>query len=287
MKVRSRKDTTGKAQKIALIRNFGISSGYNFAADSFNLSLISLRATTTLLNNKDVFGGAATAQATTININGNIDPYVWILDSTDNSDPENVRVYQRRIDEFAWNHGGGLGQLTNMNLSFRTGLRAKERRKGERGYDRYSEDKLREYRDRLESGTLSYHEEAIIQSILDHPEYFVNFNIPWSINVSYSLNFRRRGFEETELTQTLQFNGDISLTPKWKLTYTSGYDLKLKEFTQTRLGLFRDLHCWELNFSWVPFGRYTSYNFTIRAKASLLQDLKLNRRRGFADNLSF
>ena len=285
MKVRSRKDTTGKAEKIVVLRNFGLSTSYNFAQDSFNLSRINIRATTTLFNNKEIFGGSAQTRATTFNISGNIDPYVYILDSIDNSNPDSPVVYQRRVNEFAWNKGRGIGQFQTLVLSFRTGLSAKERKKGDRGYNEYTSQRLQEYRDRLQSGTLSYHEEAIIQSILDHPEYFVNFNVPWSINISYSLNFRKQGFRESDVTQTLQFNGDVSLTPKWKLTYNSGYDLKEKEFTQTRLGLSRDLHCWELTFSWVPFGRYTSYDFTIRAKASLLQDLQLNRRRGFIDNL--
>lgn len=125
----------------------------------------------------------------------------------------------------------------------------------------------------------------MIENILNNPQSYVDFNIPWGVNVSYSLNYRRVGFAEGEITQTLTFNGDLNLTPKWKLTYTSGYDFQAKEFTQTRITLNRDLHCWELNFGWVPFGRFTSYDFSIRAKSSLLQDLKINRRRSFTDNL--
>jgi hypothetical protein len=40
-----------------------------------------------------------------------------------------------------------------------------------------------------------------------------------------------------------------------------------------------------MNLTWVPFGRFQSYNFTIAVKASILQDLKLERRRPFLDNL--
>ncbi len=288
MKVKSKKDTTGKSQKVTLLRNFGISTSYNFALDSFQLSIISVKATTNLLRNKEVFKGSATMQTTSINLTGNIDPYVWVLDSVgEQSDGEQI-FYQRRIDKFAWNNGDGLGTLTNITFNMRTGIRAKDRKKGassskdQGGYQVNEIDRLTKM---LESGTLSYQQELMIENILKYPQAFVDFNIPWSLNVTYSLNFRRVGVAKGDVTQTIRFNGDVSLTPKWKLTFNSGYDIEKKEFTQSRIGLHRDLHCWELNFDWVPFGRFTSYNFTIRAKSSLLQDLKINRRRSFTDNI--
>lgn len=288
MKVKSKKDTTGKSQKVALLRNFGMSTSYNFAADSFQLSVISVRATTNLLNNKKVFNGSATMQATSINLTGNIDPYVWVLDSVGELSNGEQKFYQRRIDKFAWNNGDGLGTLTNITFNMRTGIRAKERKKGassskdREGYQVSEIDRLTQM---LESGTLSYQEELMIENILNYPQAFVDFNIPWGLSATYSLNFRRVGVAKGDVTQTVRFNGDMSLTPKWKLTFNSGYDIEKKEFTQTRIGLHRDLHCWELNFSWVPFGRFTSYDFTIRAKSRLLQDLRINRRRSFTDNI--
>jgi hypothetical protein len=83
----------------------------------------------------------------------------------------------------------------------------------------------------------------------------------------------------------LQISGDLSLSDKWKITYNTGYHFEAAQFTQTNLGISRDLHCWTMNLTWVPFGRFQSYNFTIAVKASVLQDLKLERRRPFLDNL--
>ncbi|MFT6966215.1 MAG: hypothetical protein ACJAT1_001430, partial [Marivirga sp.] len=37
--------------------------------------------------------------------------------------------------------------------------------------------------------------------------------------------------------------------------------------------------------NWVPFGRGESFSVDIGVKASILQDLKLNRRRTWQDNL--
>jgi hypothetical protein len=284
MKTRSKRDTTGKSGKVALLRNFGLSSSYNFAADSFKLSNISVRANTTLLNNKEVFGGSATMQSTNINLSGNIDPYVWELDSAKGEETDNPTYYQRRINRFAWNNGNGLGRFSRMTLNMRTGIRAntKERVNGQ---TRYGETETQRLQSKLTDPNLSYSEQVIIENILDNPQYYVDFNVPWSLSLTYTVNYRRVGFAQGEITQSMRFNGDISLSAKWKVTFASGYDFVKKELTQTRLGLFRDLHCWELNFNWVPFGRFTSYDFSIRAKASLLQDLKLNRRRAFTDNL--
>ena len=285
MKTRSKKDTTGKSEKVALLRNFGLSSSYNFAVDSFNLSNISVRATTTLLNNKELFGGSAAMQSTNINLTGSVDPYVWKLDSVANPDSDDPRFYQRRINKFAWNNGDGLGSFSVMTFNLRTGIRSKTRDRDNSGSSSYGISEVDRLQQRLTDPTLSYHEQILIENILDNPEYYVDFNVPWSLSLSYTVNFRSIGHAKGEITQSLRFNGDVSLTPKWKLTYNSGYDFVKKELTTTRIGLFRDLHCWELNFSWVPFGRFTSYDFSIRAKSSLLQDLKLNRRRSFTDNL--
>jgi len=48
-----------------------------------------------------------------------------------------------------------------------------------------------------------------------------------------------------------------------------------------QLAIYRDLHCWDMNISWVPYGAYKSYSVTIRVKNSILQDLKLSKRSGF------
>ncbi len=114
---------------------------------------------------------------------------------------------------------------------------------------------------------------------------YIDFNVPWSLNASYNLNRRKIGFRDPTLTQTLTLSGDLSLSEKTKLSFRSGYDFKNKMFTQTSINATRDLHCWRINFSWVPFGRFQSYNISINAVSALLQDLKLEKRSRFFDNL--
>jgi hypothetical protein len=85
------------------------------------------------------------------------------------------------------------------------------------------------------------------------------------------------------MNQSASFNGDLSLTPKWKVGFTSWYDFRATRFTNLNLNIYRDLHCWEMRLNWVPFGGQESYFFQINVKAAILQDLKLMKRKDFFD----
>jgi len=74
------------------------------------------------------------------------------------------------------------------------------------------------------------------------------------------------------------FSGDIDLTPKWKVGFSSGYDIKNQGFSYTQLRFSRDLDSWKLNFNWVPFGTRQTYYFFIGVKSSMLSDLKYDKR---------
>ncbi|MEO1053433.1 MAG: putative LPS assembly protein LptD [Bacteroidota bacterium] len=258
-KVLTKKDTTDKARKVPILNNFGFSTSYNIVADSFNLAPISWRANTSVFEQK-----------LNINMSGSIDPYIYVLDSIITNETTGIQqVFQRRIDEFAWNNGRGIGQLTRATIALRTNLNPKARNSEETTRNRILNSNL---------------PESDKDFLLNNPEAYVDFSIPWSLSINYSLNYSKTGFQESNITQAIRFNGDFSLSEKWKATFSSGYDFENKDFTQTNIGINRDLHCWQMSFDWVPFGRFTSFNFEIRVKSSLLQDLKLNRRRSFIDN---
>lgn len=87
------------------------------------------------------------------------------------------------------------------------------------------------------------------------------------------------GRDSLVTTQTLNFSGDMNFTPNWKIGISTGYDFELLQFTYTAIDIYRNLHCWEMSFHWIPFGARRSYFFTINVKASVLQDLKLSRKR--------
>jgi hypothetical protein len=118
-------------------------------------------------------------------------------------------------------------------------------------------------------------------SMFDEYGYSI-FDVPWSMRVSYNINYSKPAFKSM-LTQTLSVNGNLTLTKKMAITYTSGYDFTRGEITMTQIGITRDLHCWDMSFNWIPNGTMKMWNFTIRVKAAVLSDLKYERRKDYHD----
>lgn len=120
----------------------------------------------------------------------------------------------------------------------------------------------------------------------------VDFSVPW--NISLSGNFSRLSNYivkianyNTNKSFTLSATGDVSITSNWRVGFRTGYDFINKDFTYTSFDFYRDLHCWEMRFNWVPFGNRTGWNFTINVKASMLQDLKYEKRNDFRNRLEY
>ena len=79
-------------------------------------------------------------------------------------------------------------------------------------------------------------------------------------------------------------NGNLTITKKMNLTYNTGYDFTRKAITMTQISVTRDLHCWDMSFNWIPNGNMKMWEFSIRVKASVLADLKYERRKDYHDN---
>ncbi len=257
MKVVDKNDTISGTRKIKIFDNLSFSSSYNFLADSFRLAPIRFSTRTSFFK-----------RLINLSVSGNIDPYSFKLDSISENSSGIKNVYQRRIDELAYKNNQGIGSLAYINMSLGFRFSAKDFR---------SEDE--------EEKDSSFGTREEIDYINSNIAEYIDFNVPWSINASYNLNRRKLGFRDPTITQTLTFSGDVSISEKTKISFRSGYDFKFKMLTQTSINATRDLHCWRINFSWVPFGRFQSYNLSINAVSALLQDLKLEKRSRFFDNL--
>lgn len=251
MKVKSKKDTV--ARKIPLFNTLSISGSYNLAATSFKLSTFSLNANTNVLNGK-----------INVSFNGILDPYQFRLDSIDKKGV----LHQTKIDRFVWKDGFSIGKISSATFSFSTNLNPKGQKK-----DNTSRDKIS--KSNLSDGEKKF--------FLDNPDAYVDFTIPWNLRFSYNANYTKQGYLLATVTQSIRFSGDVSLTPKWKVDFNSGYDLKNKAVTITNLSIRRDLHCWQMSLNWVPFGKFQSYSFTIGVKSGMLRDLKIDRTRPFQD----
>ncbi|MBK8145853.1 MAG: LPS-assembly protein LptD [Bacteroidetes bacterium] len=139
------------------------------------------------------------------------------------------------------------------------------------------------------NATQSANEEQL-QTIGRNYSSYADFNVPWSLNINYSVNINKdylvaRQKDTIKVTQDINFFGDINLTSKWKIGIRSGYNFATKKISFTTFDIYRDLHCWEMRLNLIPFGFRKSYNFALNVKSSVLQDLKLVRRRDFRDNL--
>ncbi len=257
IKVIDKNDTISGTRKIKIFDNLAFTSSYNFLADSFRLAPIRFNTRTSFFK-----------RLINLNISGNIDPYSFKLDSISENSSGIKNVYQRRIDELAYKNNQGIGSLAYINMSLGFRFSAKDFQ-GDNEEEKESSYGTREEIDYINSNIAEY----------------IDFNVPWSINANYNLNRRKIGFRDPTITQTLTFSGDVSISEKTKISFRSGYDFKFKMLTQTSINATRDLHCWRINFSWVPFGRFQSYNLSINAVSALLQDLKLEKRSRFFDNL--
>ena len=126
-------------------------------------------------------------------------------------------------------------------------------------------------------------QQSMYDIIYGYPNSYVDFNVPWNFRVSYTFRYTKP-YNESKITQTLNFSGELNITKKWKLSVATGYDFEAKKMSPTTIDIYRDLHCWEMSLHVVPFGQHKSYAFQINVKASMLQDLKLNKRRSWFDN---
>jgi hypothetical protein len=213
------------------------------------LSTIDLSARTRLFKNIQV------------NMAATLDPY-----SNQEVTSSNGFKSITRLNRFYLNEFGTLGIISRANMGLTASFNPeifKQKTSGTKAYD----------------GELRY--------MNDNPWEYYDFNVPWNINLNYTVTFDRyRNLNEktaSNYLQTLNFSGDINLTQNWKIGYSSGYDLQNKELTFTSIDFIRQLHCWEFKLNWIPVGFRQSFLFTINVKSSLLQDLRMTRRRDWFD----
>ena len=258
-KVLSKRDSTG-IKKISLIDDFSISGSYNFLADSMKLSNISLSLRST-------FSGKIG-----INLRATLDPY--------EVSPEGIRY-----NKLTWRRGN-LGRIINTGWSFGYSFKSRDNTKQPAINDINSVPP--EYMNPF------YDPYGTMDPVLRR-QYMANayydFSLPWNIGfnyaVNYSVSYVNNGTTgiRRNITQTIGFNGSITFSPKMAATFSGGYDIATNKLTTSSISITRDLHCWQMSFSWIPFGYYKSWSFHIGVKAASLQDLKYDKSQSMYDNM--
>lgn len=263
-KVRTESDSAeASTKKVPILQTLNIQSNYNFAVDSFNLAPFNMNTRTSLFNQKlSAF------------ISANVDPYA--VETTTNA--EGVTT-SRRINEFAWNRGQGIGNLRSVTLNLNGSLNPSAT---ERSPAEVRDELTNEFLE--EGGQMNEFVENEISRIAQDPSQYIDWSIPWNMTFGYNMSYNKRPTGLSRITQAVNVSGDLSLSEKWKINFTSSLDITAGKVTQTMVGIARDLHCWQMNVNWVPFGRFTSYSIDIRVKSAILKDLKVSRRRSFFDS---
>ena len=254
-KIRDKDSTAIEPKKIKLLNNLNFNTSYNIAADSLNWSPVRMTSGMTLFEDK-----------LNINVGATFDPYA-------------INDQGRRINKF---HSGGFRMTSaNINMGFTfTSKNSKEKskesdnsRSGGRTDDLFG--RVDDFAD--SSFDDDQDDDQDDDKEIDSP--FYNNKMPWDIRFAHSLTYNNNQGQKEISNNSLMFSGNISLSKKWKIGGSSGYDFKNTGFTYTQLRFERDLDSWKMNFNWVPFSTRASWYFFIGIKSNLLKDLKYDKRR--------
>ena len=259
-KVKDRDSTIIEPNKIKLLNNLNLSTSYNIAADSLNWSPIRMTTGTSLFDNK-----------LNINLGATFDPYA-------------INENGSRINKFNINNKGGLFRMTSANINMGFSFSSKNSKD-----DKSESSGLNNTRSGGRDDDLFGRVDDFADSSFDEEEdeddskkedsKFYNNKMPWDIRLAHSLTYSNNKAQKQITNNSLMFSGNISLSKKWKIGGSSGYDFKNSGVTYTQLRFERDLDSWKMNFNWVPFSTRASWYFFIGIKSSLLSDLKYDKRR--------
>ena len=254
-KIKPLRDTTDQLKKVVLIESFNLSMNYDLARDSLNWSDLSVSGHTTLF------------KTLVLNYSGSFSPYV--IDTLGN-----------KHNRYLWKEEGKLFRLnqstwsTQLSWSLNNNTFKKDAPKGEGQIVRPIMQTPYDYSPALMMGT------------------YADFSVPWNISLNYTLSYVStydavRFNIKRNLTHSISVSGNFSLTQNWKCSFSTGYDFTNKGMSYTSIDIYRDLHCWEMRFNWVPFGYYKSWNFVINIKASSLHDVKYEKKENYQSNQGY
>ncbi len=248
-KVRDLRDTTGKGEKkIKLIDQLNFSTSYNLLADSLNLSNLGITMSTS------VFGKVG------ISANMNFNPYA--VDRVTGDRYNRLNPWMQNASASVSYSLSGEGKIEGNDGSAQAGGNP------------------------ADSYTRIYYHPITGEYIPGGWLYYMNPNAPWSVNFNYSYSYSRSSpFAAPRHTQTLGLSGSLKLTPALSLQLSTNFDLMEMRMTTTQLSASYDLHCFNIQFSWIPNGKWESWSFRIAANAAALADLlRFKKSTSYWDN---
>lgn len=246
----SKKDTIEKNTK--LFNNINVNGSYNFVADSLKWSNVNITGNTVVLKGLTNFYFLAT-----------LSPYVY----------NNGRITaQQRWDDkkFPLGFRNFSGQFST-SVSFRKIVEIFKGPKKDQNTKATDNQPRTSREPGLQTTESEIEEKDNTVREISLADWFENFNF------SHALNFEVRKVNERDTfvvsSHTLNVSGSIPLTKNWNINVGNiAYDIKNKSFVYPYLSFARDLHCWQMNFTWAPSNGV--YSFFIGVKSTALSFLK-------------
>lgn len=282
MKVRSDRDSTGE-RKIPIIDELGASMSYNFAAVTKPWSNLNTRLRLKLTKHY------------TFSLNATWATYAYEFN-------EQGRVIVGDRTEYSYGRFGRFqGMSQNWSYTFNNNTlndwqnkwnRIFHRNRNTEEDDEDSDENPnadRTYYAKTQSAPGKGKEPGSKAAEVDEDGY-VEYSLPWSFSISYGINMRENTQAQIDVermrypwkfTHSMNMSGNMKLTNKWNINFSSGWDFTYHELTTTTMSVTRDLHCFNMSCSMV-LKPYTSYNFTIKANSGMLSDLlKVKKRSSY------
>lgn len=238
-----KRDSTGekKDKIITLINSLSASTSYNFAAKQFKLSPLSTNFNTSIINN--------------VNINANANFSFYQTDSTGSL-----------IDKYLWQKGGGgkFIRLTSFSVNAGTNFH------GGKGGARFSTPQTYYYPAHYNPYNQTWFH-TFDPNFNDMP--VEPFNVPWSFSLSFRYSWNK---SLNKVSQSAVINAQsitLNPTPNWQFSTSLGYDFIQKKLTPSQFRISRQLHLWNLNFTFNPFGGFKYYLFSLTLNSAQFQSL--------------
>ncbi len=249
---------TGEDKTIDLL-NFNLSGNYNFAADSLHLSdiAVSLYATT----------------IPSLNINSSLGFTFYDQEPFLDTEGKPTNIYHK-VNRFLLTSGKGLLRLIYFAISLSTRVSG-------------GQIPLTSSSKEIPADSLSLGERFSLRRNLEQSEYdfwgensqgFQPFNASWSLSFDLNYNYRRDIINQKSQSLNLSIDASLKLTPTWNIFISTQFDAINREIVSPVIRINKDLHCWDLAFTWYPYGTFTGFYFRFGIKSSILRDLKLEKR---------
>ncbi len=262
-------DSTIQQNYELLTLNF--SGNYNLAADSLNMSDISLGFRTPAIKFLQFSG------------NARFTPYDEEVVEKQNIYTGKTTKTYNKVNQYLWKNGKGIARLKNLSLSISTSFSSD-------GISFLSEDEeIKKPKDTTETEqkpvlgsrfTAQYKKQPEIDYFAENTPGYTPFRLPWNTGLGLTYAYSKPTQDPNSKNETLYLSANFGcrFAETWKVTASTGYDFINGEFRTPSMTLHKDLHCWDLRFNWTPFGDYRGFYLRFAIKASQLKDLKIEKQ---------